>query len=154
MYEYTLKLSEDRTPYLVKGKRLRGRNKCNMPDLIYSMIQNNFDVVHLPEEHVYLLSLDTKCHINGVFEISHGSVDGSFANPREILIRALMSGASSIVMIHNHPSGDPTPSEADILGTQKLNTACKYIGISLLDHVITGTETYYSMLEHGTLVES
>lgn len=151
MYEYALKLSEDKTPYLVKEKRLRGQNTCNMPDVIYRMMNENYDLVHLPEEHVYLLSMDSKCHINGVFQVSHGSVNGSFMNSREILIRALLVGAVSIVMLHNHPSGNPEPSREDVKATEKLKKACHQIGISLVDHIITGEETYYSMFENNIM---
>ena len=79
--------------------------------------------------------------------ISKGSINQSFMCNREILVEALKCDAVSLILLHNHPSGDPQPSTADISSTKKLNKACELIGISLLDHIIIGDRCYMSFVE-------
>lgn len=99
------------------------------------------------EEYLYMLALNTKGKPLGVFEISHGTVDSTFCNPREIFIKALLCGASGIVIVHNHPSGNTMPSKQDIESYDRLKEAGKLIGINVLDSVIVG-ESYYSFAEN------
>lgn len=75
-------------------------------------------------------------------------VNITICNPREIFIKALLCGASGIVIIHNHPSGDTTPSEQDIKSYNRLKEAGKLIGINVLDSIIVG-DSYYSFVENG-----
>ena len=104
------------------------------------------------EEYVYLIALDTKLRINGVCEVSHGSHVCSIVSPRDIFIKLLKLNANTFVLVHNHPSGDPTPSEEDIKVTKTLDQGGKIIGITLADHVIIGNYgSYYSMKENGVI---
>ena len=96
------------------------------------------------EEYVYCFCLDTACHITGIYEVSHGTVNHSLLSSREVYQKAFMAGAVRIVLVHNHPSGDPTPSETDKMVTGKLEDAGDLIGITLADHIIIGTNSYYS----------
>ncbi len=82
--------------------------------------------------------------------ISHGTIDYADIYPREVAKRALLNNASAIIVAHNHPSGDPTPSQADIAMTKNLRDAVKLLEVRLLDHIITGSETI-SMAERGDL---
>ena len=108
------------------------------------------DVLHLDkqaEEVIQLLCLDTKNNIVGVFEVARGSLDSSILSTREVFKRAILTNSASIIIAHNHPSGDVEPSEADIRVTKDLKEAGKILRIQLLDHIIVGDGTYYSFLE-------
>ena len=74
----------------------------------------------------------------GLFEISRGTGDTSVANPREMFIRALLCGANKIILIHNHPSGNPEPSHSDITVTKRVKECGCLLGVELLDHIIVG----------------
>ena len=91
--------------------------------------------------------LNTKTKLIGETDISKGTVNASLISPRELFIEALNCGAVSIVLLHNHPSGDPTPSESDILLTKRIKDAGDLIGITLLDHIIIGNNCYISFSE-------
>ena len=81
--------------------------------------------------------------------VTNGTVNQAAVEIREILKAAILTGASSIIVVHNHPSGDPEPSEDDIKITNKIREACEIMGIELADHVIVGLGTYYSFLDNG-----
>ena len=103
------------------------------------------------KEFFMALYLNTK---NGVLKqeiISIGSLNANIVHPREIFKTACMISASSIIVAHNHPSGDPMPSMEDIEITKKLHEAGKMMGIELLDHVIIGYDRYYGFKESGQL---
>ena len=102
------------------------------------------------EEHMYMLCLNTKLRLNGVFEVSHGNVNSSICGTREIFQKALLGNAVSIILVHNHPSGDCTPSREDIEVTKRLKEAGKIVGVEVLDHIIIGRD-YSSLKEKGYL---
>ena len=106
---------------------------------------------HQKQEHMKLLMLDTKSKLLGESNISKGTVNASLVSPRELFIEALDCGAVSIILLHNHPSGDPTPSQADILFTKRVKEAGELIGISLLDHIIIGNNCYISFAEQNMI---
>jgi len=109
------------------------------------------DLRHKKQEHMKLLMLNSKSMLIGERDISIGTVNASLITPRELFIEALQKNAVTIVIMHNHPSGDPTPSEDDILTTKRIKIAGEYIGIQLLDHIIIGNNCYISFLESGML---
>ena len=94
-----------------------------------------------------LLMLNTKSRLLGETEISKGTVNASLVSPRELFVEALQKNAVSIILLHNHPSGDPTPSMEDIILTKRIKEAGNLIGIELLDHIIIGNNCYVSL--HG-----
>lgn len=106
---------------------------------------------HQKQEHMKLLMLNTKSKLLGETDISKGTVNASLVSPRELFIEALAKQAVAIILIHNHPSGDPTPSEQDIQLTKRIKEAGVLIGIDLLDHIIIGDNCYISFLEHKLL---
>lgn len=106
---------------------------------------------HKKQEHIKLLMLNTKSMLLGECDVSKGTVDASIITPREIFIEALQKNATAIVILHNHPSGDPTPSQEDIDITVRIKRAGEFIGIPLLDHIIIGNNCYSSFLESGAL---
>lgn len=106
---------------------------------------------HHEQEHMKLLMLNTKSKLLGEKDISKGTVNASLISPRELFIEALEKHAVSIILIHNHPSGDPTPSTADVLLTKRIQDAGALIGIELLDHIIIGNNCYMSFAEEKLL---
>ena len=98
-----------------------------------------------------LLLLNTKTRLIGESNISKGTVNASLVSPRELFVEALQKNAVSIILLHNHPSGDPTPSREDILVTKRVAQAGKMIGVELLDHIIIGNNCYSSMQEQGIM---
>ena len=99
------------------------------------------------KEYFYVVLLDTKNKIIRSEEISVGILDASIVHPREIFKSAIRASASRIILVHNHPSGDPTPSEEDLSITRKLIDVGELVGIEVLDHVIIGRDKYYSYIE-------
>lgn len=105
------------------------------------------DLRHHQQEHMKLLMLNTKARLIGETDISKGTVNASLVSPRELFIEALQKNAVSIILLHNHPSGDPTPSREDVLITKRIKEAGNLIGIELLDHIIIGNNCYISFAE-------
>ena len=103
------------------------------------------------QEHLMLLLFDSKNHLSGERLISKGTVNSSIAEPRDIYSEALRMGAVSIILIHNHPSGDITPSSADLTVTKRIRESGDLLGIRLLDHIIVGNGNYISMQEEGLM---
>ena len=83
-----------------------------------------------------LLMLNTRTHLVGECELSKGTVNMSVLSPRELFVEALQKNAVYIILLHNHPSGDPTPSRDDVIVTRRIKEAGMLIGIQLLDHII------------------
>lgn len=106
---------------------------------------------HHKQEHMKLLMLNTKSKLLGEKNISKGTVNASLVSPRELFIEALEKDAVSIILVHNHPSGDPTPSTEDINLTNRVKSAGALIGIELLDHIIIGNNCYMSFAEANLL---
>ena len=106
---------------------------------------------HEKNECVLLLSLDSKGKVIRESVISRGSVKRSFAPVRDILMEALDAEAVNIILLHNHPSGDPSPSGDDKTLTEKLHSICIQADIPLIDHIIIGDNTYFSFKESGFL---
>lgn len=98
-----------------------------------------------------LLMLNTKSKLIGETDISKGTVNASLVSPRELFIEALEKNAVSIILMHNHPSGDPTPSKEDLFVTKRVKDAGNLIGIELLDHIIIGNNCYVSFAEQRLL---
>lgn len=102
---------------------------------------------HQKQENMKLLMLDTKSKLIGEKNISKGTVNAALITPRELFIEALACGAVYIILLHNHPSGDPTPSKNDIMLTQRVKEAGEIVGIHLLDHIVIGNNCYVSLME-------
>lgn len=120
---------------------------CTEPEKIavYFMPKMKF----LECEQVRLLILNGRNALVRDLEMSNGSFNSALASPREIFYNAIKHGAVSIIVLHNHPSGDPTPSREDILITKRLADTGKMVGIPLLDHIIIGDNCYISMKASG-----
>lgn len=131
--------------------KIDGRRVYNNPSDLAEFFGDTIGIRNAADEHVYIACLDTKCHIIGCFEASHGSCNASMFPVREIFQKALLIGAVNIAISHNHPSGDYTPSQQDIDCTNRIKQAGDLIGISVLDHIIVAANnySYYSFMERG-----
>ena len=107
------------------------------------------DFRHEEQEKLMALLLNNRGGLLGEEIISKGTVNGTMVTPREIFLCALAHHAVSVILVHNHPSGDPTPSREDMLLTNRVKESGELLGIELLDHIIIGDHCYTSMLEQG-----
>jgi DNA repair protein RadC len=98
-------------------------------------------------ESFFVVLLDTRRRVMAVHVVSTGSIDAAPVHPREVFSPAVRDGAAAVVVAHNHPSGDPTPSAEDRAVTERLHEAGHLIGIEMLDHLVVGAERYYSFAE-------
>jgi DNA repair protein RadC len=108
-------------------------------------------VAHLKQEVFYVLILNTKNELVRSIELTRGLLNSSMVHPREAFAAAVRERAFSVAFIHNHPSGDPTPSREDCITTKRLVEAGDLVGIRVVDHVIIATESYYSFADEGKL---
>lgn len=128
----------------------------NRPALIHAHFQSQ--IAGLSVEKFWVLCLNRKNRLLKQVEITSGTATSSLAHPREVFREAIRHGATAIVCVHNHPSGDPAPSAADVQVTRQMRDAAKAVDIELLDHVIVGRagadpqgRGYYSFREAGVL---
>ena len=108
-------------------------------------------MAHGTIEQFRVLYLDRKNVLIADDQQARGTVDHVPVYPREVIKRALMLNASALILIHNHPSGDPTPSEADLSMTKEIQKGCRYLGLTLHDHIIVGAGTELSLRALGKL---
>lgn len=149
---YDMLLTEDKTISLVKEKAVNYNvSEIRTPEVCYNLACNILQMNTKVEEHCYMIDLNTKGKISGIFFISKGSVSSTIISARDIFKRALLCGASGIILMHNHPSGDPEPSKEDYCITQRIKNAGDLLEVMLLDHIIVGDGKYYSFKEKGGL---
>lgn len=150
--KYTTLKGKDNVPELVKEVSVNypRYNSLGNPEDIAEMMNDIFHANKQTEEVCHIICLNQKMKVQGIFEVSRGTVNSSCLNPREIFMKALLCGAVGIIVTHNHPSGDVSPSTEDINVTKRIKQAGEIIGIGLLDHIIIG-ESYYSFLSNNML---
>ena len=105
----------------------------------------------LDQEIFSVVFLDTKHRVISIEELFRGTINTASVFPREIVKRALNLGAAAIIAVHNHPSGNPEPSNEDKRVTTDLKSACALMEIALLDHVVVGSNNYFSFADRGIL---
>lgn len=106
---------------------------------------------HMTREQIRIVFIDSKSKVLNDMVISTGTVNASIVAPREIFLNALKYEATSIIMLHNHPSGDPSPSKEDISTTKRIREAGNLIGVKLMDHIIIGNNQFVSLKGEGIL---
>ena len=104
---------------------------------------------HKKKEEMKLLLLNSKTKLIGESELSLGTVNTTLVSPREVFVEALRRNAVAVILLHNHPSGDPTPSKQDVLITRRVTEAGRLIGVELLDHIIIGDNCFISLRDKG-----
>lgn len=128
---------------------LYGKRRVNSPIEAYEL--GKILMEETDREQLLVCCLDTKNQPLNLHIVSIGSLNASIVHPREVFKAAILSNAASIILYHNHPSGDPIPSSEDQNATERIRDCGKLMGIDLLDHIILGEDTYYSMREKGDL---
>ena len=139
---FTTKVVRECAPAYLEHKRF------TEPKQIYEMF---LDLIPETKEHFLCLHLDGKNRIVCLDAVSIGSLNQSIVHPREVFKSAVMSSAAAIVLIHNHPSGDPTPSKEDLVITKRLKECGELLGITVMDHIVVGDGVYVSFVERGLL---
>ncbi|MBQ6501535.1 MAG: JAB domain-containing protein [Mogibacterium sp.] len=121
------------------------------PSAVYAFLTTYMHMQERDRETVVVLSLNAKGEVIGCHEASIGDIVSSAVHPREIFKHAILSNAASIVVAHNHPSGDPEPSAQDIDATKRLKEAGNILGIPLLDHIVIGSSSYTSLSKENRI---
>ena len=132
----------------LKSKKLQDLPKITFPDdaadILGGLSKNDREVVQV-------MYLNGQNKVIGIETAHKGSVNASITSPHEIMKTALLTNASSIILAHNHPSGDPTPSPEDISVTKKLKEAGKTVDVRVLDSIVIGKDKYYSLKQEGQM---
>ena len=139
VFEISRRLSTQTPTY--KSKELTD------PEKVYRLIKSKLKGYH--KEHFYMISLNTRN--TTISEISIGTLDTVLVHPREIFSEAIKNKAASVIFVHNHPSGDPSPSEDDLYITRKLIKAGEILGIAVADHIIITQNNYFSLKTKGLI---
>jgi DNA repair protein RadC len=130
------------------------RQKLDSPELVYELMAAEMRALH--KESLRVILLDTRYHHISTEQVSLGSVNESIAHPRDVFRPAVVASAYAVIVVHNHPSGDPSPSQSDHSLTRRLAEAAELLQIKLLDHIIIGAPAegrlpYFSFKEAGVL---
>jgi DNA repair protein RadC len=144
---------------LIKAAVELGNRLYNMPEKKKFYIKSPADVSailmgdmrYLKKEYFKIILLNIKNNIIAVEDISVGSLNSSLVHPREIFRAAIKKSSAAIILVHNHPSGDPTPSNEDVEVTNRIEECGVILGIQVLDHVIIGDGSYYSFKDKGLM---
>ena len=150
---YGVDLDSNRHPVLVRETEVdyaASRVECSATAV--EILNSCFHADRKAEEFVFMAALDARKDVLGLFSVAHGQADSCGISPREIFLRALLSGAASVVVAHNHPSGDASPSSCDDEFTQRVREAGNTLGIEIDDSIVIGRAgTYYSYRDSGRL---
>ncbi|EFI42041.1 DNA repair protein RadC [Peptoniphilus sp. oral taxon 386] len=125
------------------------KEKISSPAILVDYVMDEMSSLQIEEFRIVVLN--TKKEIENIKCISKGIINATLVHPREVFKTAIDERAHTIILLHNHPSGDPTPSREDFELTDKLSGTGKVIGIEVIDHIIIGNKKYYSFLEHGKI---
>ena len=116
---------------------------------VHKLMRTLFD--GLDREHFKIACLDSKHQLIGIHTVSVGSLSLSIVHPREAFKAAILLSSAALILMHNHPSGDPTPSQEDRALTRRLKDGGELLGIAVLDHLVLGDWRYYSFADHQAL---
>lgn len=139
VFEISRRISTQTTPY--KSKELTD------PEKVYRLVKNKLNSYH--KEHFYIIALNSRNY--SIAEISVGSLNASIVHPREVFAEAIKNKAASVIFVHNHPSGDPDPSEDDLKITKRLVESGKILGIEVADHIIITKNKFLSFKEQNLI---
>lgn len=151
--KYKTKLTPDKKVTLEKELSVNRPDldkTIRSPENVDTFARNFLHLNEQSEEYLYMICMNVKNVITSVFELSHGNVNSSVVGIREMFQKALLANAVSIIVMHNHPSGDPKPSREDVEVTKRMVEAGRILGVEVLDHIIIG-DSYCSLKEKGYL---
>ena len=132
-----------------QGRKLERLDRFTSPRQVFDYFHHEFRDCH--KEYFLILLLDGKNRIIKRVQISEGSLNQSIVHPREVFNPAIKESAAALILVHNHPTGDPAPSSEDIAITRRLKEGGELMGIKVLDHIIVGDGEYLSFVERGLL---
>jgi DNA repair protein RadC len=138
----TMTINEELPDYLRKNRRIT----CSSD--VYQLFKH---LVDCPRERFLSLHVDSKNRILCVDTVSQGSLNASIVHPRELFSSAILSAAAGIILLHQHPSGDPEPSREDIDLTKRLKEGADLLGIRILEHIVIGEGRYISFADKGLI---
>lgn len=127
----------------IEKTKIKIRTAENVAQLVMNEMQ------YEKREKVKILVLNTKNILLKIFDVSYGGTNSAVVEPKDILAEPIKMGAPKIILVHNHPSGDPTPSEEDINLTKRIYNAAALLGVELLDHIVIGNQKYISIFSIG-----
>ncbi len=123
--------------------------KIENPEVVFNILRN--EIGNKKKESFYILSLTTRNNLISVDKVSTGTLSASLAHPREVFLPAIKNSASTVIIVHNHPSEDTQPSEDDLNITKRLKEAGKILGIDVVDHIIVSRTNYFSFKDKGLI---
>jgi len=144
---FSIRYDDNRIGQLVKEETFAydlDRCKIDSPEKVAELIELVFDGSKLAQEHFWLIALNGARNVAGVFTVSIGTLMASLVHPREVFSRAILAGAASIIIAHNHPSGSLEISENDREVTRRISQAGEVLGIRLDDHIIVADGGFVS----------
>lgn len=153
---YSLELDSDGKSILVENwaKYYTDESDLSSPEKIMRTMNDVFRLGFKAEEFAYLITTTTKCKPTAVFLVSKGTVDLTLLSMRDIFVRVLLCGAKTFIVVHNHPSGDPTPSSLDYRMTRRIYDCAQLLELSFVDHVIVTDNSYYSFSDNSDILKS
>lgn len=129
-----------------------GQNiNLSSPSEVYRVLCDVCDLDKQAEEVLMLICLDSKNKVIGIHEVSRGIINVSLVSGREIFKRALLNNAAQIILAHNHPSGNPRPSDSDKEVAKNIKRASEILNVSFIDNIIVGDEVYFSFKENNMI---
>lgn len=129
--------------------RLVSQKQITTAEEVYYVVKSKLQDEH--KEHLFVLCFDVRQRLLGIEVVSVGILDANIVHPREVFTCALKYHAASIILAHNHPSGDPQPSDEDFRVTERICEGGKLLGISVMDHVVVGAGCWVSLMERGNI---
>lgn len=152
--KYRTRLTEDQKAVLEKEISVNCPEvdrKMNSSEKAVGLAKHFLHLHEQTEEYLYMICMNVKLEMTCVIELSHGNVNSSIVSIREMFQKALLANAVSIILMHNHPSGDPSPSREDIQVTKRAVEAGDLLGVQVIDHIVIGRPGYSSLKEKGYL---
>lgn len=128
-----------------------GSDRLHTPAKTVAVMEEVFRLSDRAEEYMYLICMNAGCKPAYLFGVSHGTHDSALVDIKEIFVRALLCGASDIVVVHNHPDGLAEPTRQDLRVTERIKEAADLMGILFCDHIIISRENYFSFRENGKI---
>ncbi|MEW6610105.1 MAG: DNA repair protein RadC [Patescibacteria group bacterium] len=130
-------------------EKIPKRSTLLSPDDVHSYLKKSLG--KYKHERFVVVALDSRSRVIKVIPVTTGTVNASLVHPREVFREAIQCAAANVIVAHNHPSGDPEPSEEDKTVTRQLIEAGKLLGIAVTDHIVVTSSSYYSFKEHGLI---
>lgn len=121
------------------------KHSLDSAEKVFQFCNDSLKLQYMAEEFIYLFVMNPKCMVIGIFELSHGAIDYTIAPVRELMIKVLLCGGTGFILVHNHPSGECSPSKEDLDVTKRVKDASELLGIKFLDHLIVGGTNFYSL---------